>query len=134
MYIGDLGTWDEEEYVTIVSRKDDMINTGGEKVHPVQVEAVLNEHPKVAESLVTGLPDEKWGEVVVAYVIKRDPSLTAKELHEHCLNHPMLARYKRPRYYRFVDNIPLTATGKKMRYVVKGQAGADFAAGLLVAP
>ncbi|MGD0263839.1 MAG: AMP-binding protein [Candidatus Methylomirabilota bacterium] len=134
VYIGDLGTWDEEEYVTIVGRKDDMVNTGGEKVHPVQVEGVLNEHPKVAESLVTGLPDEKWGEVVVAYVIRRDPSLTAKALEEHCLNHPMLARYKRPRYYRFVESIPLTATGKKMHYVVKAQAPQDFAAGLLVAP
>ncbi len=134
VYIGDLGTWDEEEYVTIVGRKDDMVNTGGEKVHPVQVEAVLNEHPQVAESLVTGLPDDKWGEVVVAYVIRRDSSLTAKALDEHCLNHPMLARYKRPRYYRFVESLPLTATGKKMHYVIRAQAPQDFAAGLLAAP
>jgi long-chain acyl-CoA synthetase len=134
VYIGDLATWDEDEYITIVGRKDDMIISGGENVHPVQVEAVLNEHPKVAESVVTGVPDEKWGEIVVAYVVKRDPSLTARELNQYCLSHPMLARYKRPRYYRFVDSLPYTATGKKMHYKVKKQAAKDFAAGLLERP
>lgn len=134
MYTGDLGVWDEEEYVTIVGRKDDMIISGGENVYPVQVEEVLNEHPKVLESVVVGAPDEKWGQVVVAYVIKRDPSLTAKELDEHCLNHPMLARYKRPRYYRFVESLPMTATGKKMHYKVRQQVAEDLKAGLLERP
>lgn len=134
MYTGDLGVWDEDEYVTIVGRKDDMIISGGENVYPVQVEEVLNEHPKVLESVVVGAPDEKWGQVVVAYVIKRDPSLTAKELDEHCLNHPMLARYKRPRYYRFVESLPMTATGKKMHYKVRQQVVEDLKAGLLERP
>ena len=69
LYIGDLATWDADEYVTIVGRKDDMIISGGENVHPTQVEAVLNEHHGVSDSAVVGVPDERWGEIVVAYVV-----------------------------------------------------------------
>lgn len=134
VYIGDLGTWDEDEYVTIVGRKNDMIISGGENIHPVQVEEVLNEHPGVADSVVVGAPDEKWGELVVAYVVKKDQSVTAQDLNRHCMRHPMLARYKRPRYYRFVDSIPLTATGKKMHYKAREQAAEDFAAGRFERP
>ena len=72
LYIGDLATWDEDEYVTIVGRKDDMIISGGENVHPTQVEAVLAEHPGIADAAVVGLPDERWGELVVAYVVRAD--------------------------------------------------------------
>ena len=68
---------------------------------------------------------------MVAYVVKRDQSLTAKEVDDFCLNHPMLARYKRPRYYAFVDKLPLTATGKKIHYKLKLQAVDDLAKGLL---
>ncbi|SHI33246.1 Acyl-CoA synthetase (AMP-forming)/AMP-acid ligase II [Desulfofundulus thermosubterraneus DSM 16057] len=131
IYIGDLGTWDENEYITVVGRKDDMIISAGENIYPDQVEEVINEHPKVKESVVIGVPDEIRGEAVVAYVIKADPSLTARELDEHCRNHPMLAMYKKPRYYRFVEEIPYTATGKKIRYKVKEQAIRDQQAGLL---
>ncbi|HZS94065.1 MAG TPA: AMP-binding protein [Chloroflexota bacterium] len=130
VYIGDLGTWDANEYVTVVGRKDDMIISGGENVHPVQVEEVLNEHPKVTESVVVGVPDKEWGELVVAYVVSSDPTVTAAELNRHCANHPMLARYKRPRYYRFVESVPMTATGKKQHYKLKEQAARDFSAGL----
>ncbi|CAA7601989.1 AMP-dependent synthetase/ligase [Acididesulfobacillus acetoxydans] len=131
IYIGDVGTWDENEFVTIVGRKDDMVNSAGENIHPVQVEEVLNQHPKVKESIVTGVPDELRGEAVAAYVIKSDPTLTAKELTDFCNNHPMLAKYKRPRYYRFVEELPFTATGKKMHFKVKEQAAHDLAQGLL---
>lgn len=126
MYTGDLATWNDKEYVTIVGRKDDMLISGGENIYPVQVEEVINENQKVQECAVTGVPDEKWGQVVAAYVVKKDPSLTAQELDEFCKNHPMLARYKRPRYYRFVDSIPLTATGKKIHYKIKEQAAEDI--------
>ncbi len=131
LYIGDLATWDADGYVTIVGRKDDMIITGGENVHPTQVEAVLNEHPKVTESVVVGLPDEQWGELVVAYVIRADAELEVGELERHTHDHPMLAHYKRPRAYRFVEEIPLTATGKKLHYKIREQAREDAAAGLL---
>ncbi len=121
-YSGDLGTWDAQEYVTIAGRKDDMIISGGENVHPVQVEAALNEHPLVSDSVVIGLPDEKWGEIVVAYVVPAGPGLTAADLEAHCLAHPMLADFKRPRGYRFVDELPRTATGKKMHYRLRAEA------------
>ncbi len=129
LYIGDLATWDEGEYVTIVGRKDDMILSGGENVHPVQVEEALNGHPQVADSLVVSVPDEKWGERVVAYIVPADDSLTAQECDRHCREHPMLANYKRPRAYRFVESLPLTATGKKMHYKARSQAKDEYAAG-----
>jgi acyl-CoA synthetase (AMP-forming)/AMP-acid ligase II len=137
LYIGDLATWDADEYVTIVGRKDDMIISGGENVHPTQVEAVLAEHPGVADSAVVGLPDERWGELVVAYVVaKADPAhpLDAAALEAHCHGHPMLADFKRPRLYRFVDALPMTATGKKLHYQVREMAVRDAAAGLLRRP
>jgi len=131
LYIGDLATWDRDGYVTIVSRKDDMIISGGENIYPVQVEEALNQHPGVQESVVCGVPDEKWGQLVAAYVVKKDPALTAAELDAFCREHPMLPRFKRPRYYRFVANLPFTATGKKMHYKVAEEAVADLARGLL---
>jgi acyl-coenzyme A synthetase/AMP-(fatty) acid ligase len=87
----------------------------------VQVEEVLNEHPAVVDSIVVGLPDERWGEVVVAFVQSSDSGLTATELDKHCLASPMLADFKRPRRYGFVDELPRTATGKKMHYVIRGR-------------
>jgi acyl-CoA synthetase (AMP-forming)/AMP-acid ligase II len=134
LYIGDLATWDEDEYVTIVGRKDDMIISGGENVHPVQVEAVLNAHPDVVDSAVVGVPDATWGELVVAYVVPRGERLTADECERHCRAHPMLAPYKRPRAYRFVDALPMTATGKKVHYRVRERAVEDQAAGALERP
>ncbi|WP_025347009.1 class I adenylate-forming enzyme family protein [Nocardia nova] len=133
LYIGDLATWDEQEFVTIVGRKDDMLISGGENVHPVQVEEALNEHPAVDDSLVVGVPDERWGQLVVAYVVAADP-LSAAELDRHCRTHPMLSAFKRPRAYRFVDSLPVSATGKKLHYKLTEQARDDAAAGLFTYP
>jgi acyl-CoA synthetase (AMP-forming)/AMP-acid ligase II len=134
LYIGDLATWDENEYVTIVGRKDDMIISGGENVHPTQVEAVLTEHPGIADAAVVGLPDERWGEVVVAYVVPADEGLDAAACEAHCSGHPMLAAFKRPRAYRFLSELPMTATGKKLHYQLREQAGQDAAQGLFQRP
>ncbi|MBV9820086.1 MAG: AMP-binding protein [Solirubrobacterales bacterium] len=134
LYIGDLATWDEDEYVTIVGRKDDMIISGGENVYPTQVEAVLSEHPQIADAAVVGLADERWGELVVAYVLAADPGLDAAECDRHCRDHPMLADYKRPRAYRLVSELPMTATGKKLHYRLRDQAVRDAADGLLTRP
>ncbi|MDY0407093.1 AMP-binding protein [Virgibacillus sp. 179-BFC.A HS] len=131
IYIGDMATWDENEYITIVGRKDDMIVSSGENIHPVQVEEVLNTHPKVSESVVVGVPDKLRGESVVAYIVKSDDSLTADELHKFCLENPMLADYKCPRFYQFIDELPYTATGKKKHYLMKEQAKRDQEKGLL---
>jgi len=134
-HTGDLATWDAEGFVTIVGRADDMLISGGENVHPVQVEEVLNEHPGVADSCVVGLPDERWGELIVAYVVPAPGvELTVAALDAHCREHPMLADYKRPRAYRLVDSLPMTATGKKMHFRVRESAIADSAAGLLERP
>ncbi|HEY0280287.1 MAG TPA: AMP-binding protein [Solirubrobacterales bacterium] len=152
-HTGDLATWDAEGFVTIIGRGDDMLISGGENVHPVQVEEILNEHPGVADSCVVGLPDERWGQLIVAYVVPvatggaaddagldDGPAAAAGEplivasLDAHCRNHPMLAGYKRPRAYRLVDSLPMTATGKKMHFRVAEQAVADDDAGLLQRP
>ncbi|MGZ4193542.1 MAG: class I adenylate-forming enzyme family protein, partial [Solirubrobacteraceae bacterium] len=134
LYIGDLATWDADEYVTIVGRKDDMIISGGENVHPTQVEAVLAEHPQIADAAVVGLADERWGELVVAYVVPTTDELDAATCEAHCNGHPMLAGYKRPRAYRFVSELPMTATGKKMHYQLRAQASQDAAQGLFRRP
>lgn len=133
-YTGDLAVWDESEFVTILGRKDDMIISGGENVHPVQVEEVLAAHPGVKDAVVVGLADERWGQKVVAYVVRRDEELTAGHLEEWCVGDDGLANYKRPRAYRFIDELPMTATGKKIHYVLARQAEEDHARGLFEEP
>ena len=81
--------------------------------------------------MVTSVPDKVRGQVVVAYIVPKDESLTVEELAHFCNEHPMLSTYKRPRWYRIVDSLPHTATGKKMHYVMKQQAAEDLANGLL---
>lgn len=88
IYIGDMGTWDENEFITVAGRKDDMIVSSGENIHPIQVEEVLNLHPMVEESVVVGVPDKVRGEAVTAYIVKKDDSLTAEELHKFSSEHP----------------------------------------------
>lgn len=120
LYTGDLATWDEHGYVTIIGRKDDMIVSAGENIYPTQVEAILNEHPKVQESLVLGLPDPKRGKIVVALIKASDPTLDERELKQYCLEHPMLSPYKRPRLYKFLDELPHNATGKLLHRMPEG--------------
>lgn len=132
MYTGDLGVWDKNQFISIVGRKDDMIISGGENIYPAQVEETLNSHPKVRDSIVTAVPDKIRGEIVTAYVVKDDPSLTVGELEEYCKKSPMISNYKRPRYYRFVAEIPVNATGKKLHYKMKELARDDMLNGLLV--
>ncbi|ALG83623.1 class I adenylate-forming enzyme family protein [Gordonia phthalatica] len=129
LYIGDLATWDENEFVTIVGRKDDMLISGGENVHPVQVEEALNAHPGVADSLVVGVADDEWGQLVVAYIVAAGDPPSVADLDAHCLAHPMLSSFKRPRAYRFVDRLPVSATGKKLHYKATEEAHDDLAAG-----
>jgi len=134
LHIGDLATWDADEFVTIVGRKDDMLISGGENVHPVQVEEALNAHPAVEDSLVVGVPDERWGRIVVAYIVTDGTALSADRLDEHCRSQPMLSSFKRPRAYRFVDSLPVSATGKKLHYKATATAADEFAAGLFTTP
>ena len=131
MYTGDIGTWDEKQYITIAGRKDDMIISKGENIYPARIEEVINLNPKVKECIVTGVPDSTRGESIAAYVIKEDESLTVDELHDYCCASPNLSKYQVPRYYRFVSELPHTATGKKQHYIIKNQAKDDLKNGLL---
>lgn len=131
MYTNDLGTWDENHFVTIAGRKDDMIISGGENIYPTQVEEVLNGHDKVSDCIVTAVHDKAYGQLVTAYIVPADKSLTVKELEDYCRNHPMMSPYKRPRYYRFVEEIPRNATGKKLHYKIREMAEMDLLNGLL---
>ena len=133
MYTGDTGTWNEKSHVTICGRKDDMMIVSGENIYPTQIEEALNSHPKVRESIVTGVPDkDKYrGEVIAAYIVREDESLTIAELISYCSTYPMLSEYKRPRYYAFIDEVPKTATGKKLHYKIKQQAISDMESGVL---
>ncbi len=134
LHIGDLATWDDKEFVTIVGRKDDMLLSGGENVHPVQIEEALGGHPSVTDSLVVGVPDDKWGQIVVAYVVTTAPVPSADDLDDFCRRHPMLSQFKRPRAYRFVESLPVSATGKKLHYKATDTARREFESGAFVVP
>lgn len=131
MYTGDLATWDRNQFVTIAGRKDDMIISSGENIYPAIVEEALNQHPKVHQSAVTGVPDKVRGEAVAAYIVPEDDSLTVSEMVDFCINSDMLSAYKRPRFYRFVKELPMTATGKLQHYMVKEMALSDLEMGYL---
>jgi long-chain acyl-CoA synthetase len=126
---GDTAVWDADGYITIRGRTDDMIITGAENVHPVVVEEALKEHPQVVDAFVTGAPSKEWGETIVAYVAKKDSDVSGDDLEEFCKTHPRLARYQRPRYYKFVDQeeLPYNPAGKKLHYIIKERAKKDFA-------
>lgn len=132
IYTGDIGTWDEKQFITVAGRKDDMIISKGENIYPARIEEVLNCHPKVYECIVTGVPDSTRGESVAAYVIPEDDSLTVAELAEYCSQSPNISKYQAPRYYRFVTELPHTATGKKQHFIIKKQAEQDLKDGLLI--
>ncbi|MCI2430644.1 long-chain fatty acid--CoA ligase [Candidatus Acetothermia bacterium] len=122
-HTGDLGYVDEEGYYYIVDRVKDMINVGGVKVFPKEVEQVLYEHPAVAECAVVGMTDERKGETVKAYVVLKPGHMPsdklAEEIQQHCLRE--LAAYKHPREIEFVQQLPKTASGKIQKYLLRGQ-------------
>ena len=131
LYTNDLATWDDKGFITIVGRRDDMIISSGENIYPTEIEEVLAMNPKVKDSIVTSVPDKVRGQLVTAYVIPADKSLSAAELDTYCKESPYLANFKRPRYYRFVESLPYTATGKKRHVQAKENALTDLAGGLL---
>ncbi|MCK2216821.1 AMP-binding protein [Actinomadura sp. ATCC 31491] len=112
MRTGDLATMDEDGYVNVVGRIKDMIIRGGENIYPREIEEFLYAHPDIADVQVIGVPDEKYGEEVMAWVVMRPGAepLTAEQVREHCAGR--LAHYKIPRYVHVVDAFPLTVTGK----------------------
>jgi fatty-acyl-CoA synthase len=107
---GDMATMEDNGTVHLLGRGAMCINTGGEKVYPEEVEAVVKSHPAVADAVVVGVPDERWGEQVGVVVAARSPDLTADALAEHCRTR--LAGYKVPRAIRLVDRVERLANGK----------------------
>jgi len=118
-FTGDMGHIDEGGELFVSGRVDDMIISGGENIHPVEVEEVLARHPQVRDVAVVGAPDEKWGERVVAFVVAGDTALTAAALDRHCRESRDLANFKRPRDIVFVQEIPKTASGKILRRLLR---------------
>jgi 2-furoate---CoA ligase len=112
-FTGDTGYFDGDGDLFVTGRVDDMIITGGENVSPVEIESLLSLHPAVTEVAVVGLPDERWGKVVCAFV-KRCAGVAPEELDRYCLGSG-LANFKRPRRYVFVEAIPKSPVGKLLR-------------------
>jgi fatty-acyl-CoA synthase len=111
MHTGDLATMDDDGYVAIVGRIKDMVVRGGENVYPREVEEFLYRHPAIADVQVIGVPDDKYGEQLMAWVcVKPGASLTIDELRFFCAGE--LAHYKVPRYLHLCDEFPMTVTGK----------------------
>jgi acyl-CoA synthetase (AMP-forming)/AMP-acid ligase II len=127
-HTGDLGRADAEGYVTLVDRKKDMIITGGENVYPIEVEQALFQHPDVDDVAVIGVPDEKWGESVVAVVVRTEGSeLTGEDLIAWVRDR--LAHFKCPGRVEFVADLPRNATGKLLKRELRqtyGGAASSF--------
>ncbi|MBY0555493.1 long-chain fatty acid--CoA ligase [bacterium] len=113
LYTGDLVKKDEEGFFYVVGRKKDMYISGAENVYPVEIEQILRKMPGVREAAVIGIPDEKWGEVGRAFVVKENPSLSEQDILNYCLEN--LAKYKIPKQIVFMDNLPKGDSGKILK-------------------
>jgi fatty-acyl-CoA synthase len=125
MHTGDLATMDADGYVNIVGRAKDMIIRGGENIYPREIEEFLYSHPKIRDVQVIGVPDERYGEAVMAWIILHPGQDTSpEELRAYCQG--QIAHYKIPRYWRFVDSFPMTVTGKIQKFKMREQAIAEL--------
>jgi acyl-CoA synthetase (AMP-forming)/AMP-acid ligase II len=124
LHTGDMGTVDEDGYIYLVDRKNDMIITGGENVYPREVEDILLEHPAIMEVAVVGIPDEKWGEAVNAVVVlKEGMKATGEEIIKFTKSR--LAGYKCPKSVDFRSALAKTAAGKIARSQIKKEYWQD---------
>ncbi len=133
MHTGDLATMDDEGYINIVGRIKDMILRGGENIYPREIEEFLYTHPAIADIQVIGVPSEKYGEEVMAWVKLKEGSIISQEdLHTFC--HNQIALYKIPKYWKFVTGFPMTITGKIRKVEMREQSiielGLEKAAGI----
>jgi long-chain acyl-CoA synthetase len=117
---GDIGIMDERGYIRIVDRKKDMILVSGFNVYPNEIEQVIATHPGVLECAVVGVPDEKSGEAVKVFVVRKDPALTAEQVLEFCKEN--LTGYKKPKYVEFRDELPKSNVGKILRRELRDAA------------
>ncbi|MGI8626442.1 MAG: AMP-binding enzyme, partial [Geodermatophilaceae bacterium] len=132
MHTGDLATMDADGYLNIVGRIKDMVIRGGENVYPREIEEFLYTHPDIVDAQVIGVPDEKYGEELMAWIQLREGAeeLTVAGLREYCSG--KLAHYKVPRYVKIVTEFPMTVTGKvrkvEMRETSVSELGLESAA------
>jgi len=121
MHTGDIATMDAVGYVNIVGRMKDMVIRGGENISPREIEEFLYTHPRIQDVQVIGVPDEKYGEELMAWVKTTDgESLPAEEIHRFCRDR--IARFKIPRYVHRTDKFPMTVTGKIQKYLLRERA------------
>jgi long-chain acyl-CoA synthetase len=127
LHTGDIGAFDARGFLTLHDRSKDVIISGGSNIYPREVEEALQAHPRVAEVSVIGVPDAEWGESVVAFVVARDGALGTGELDALCLT--SIARFKRPKEYRFVEALPKNAYGKILKTELRAQIAKEKADG-----
>jgi long-chain acyl-CoA synthetase len=125
LWTGDLGALDADGFLTLKDRSKDLIISGGSNIYPREVEEVLLRHPAVREVAVVGQPDADWGEIVVACVVA--PGASAEELDALCLAH--IARFKRPKVYRFVESLPKNNYGKVLKTALREMLAGDGVTG-----
>jgi len=125
MHTGDLATMDDDSYVNIVGRIKDMIIRGGENIYPREIEEFLYTHPDVSDVQVIGVPSERYGEEVMAWVrLRQGAAVTDDDLANFCRG--KIATYKIPRYWKMVDTFPMTVTGKVQKFVMREAAVAEL--------
>jgi fatty-acyl-CoA synthase len=128
MHTGDLATMDADGYCNIVGRIKDMVIRGGENIYPREVEEFLYRHPAVQDVQVFGVPDKRYGEELCAWIkLRPGAALDAEAVRAFCQG--QIAHYKVPRYVRFVDEFPMTVTGKVQKFIMrermKGELGSE---------
>jgi fatty-acyl-CoA synthase len=132
MHTGDLATVDDQGYVRVVGRIKDMIIRGGENVYPREIEEFLYTHPEIADVQVIGVPDERYGEELMAWVVTRSgATLTTEDVREFCRDR--IAHYKIPHYVKFVDSFPMTVTGKVQKFKMRETAIEELGLGTAAA-
>jgi long-chain acyl-CoA synthetase len=117
LHTGDLGSLDEDGFLTLSDRARDLVISGGSNIYPREVEEILLQHPGVLEAAVVGIPDPEWGERVVAFLVTKKNIPAFSELDALCLDH--IARFKRPREYRFIDELPKNNYGKVLKTALR---------------
>jgi fatty-acyl-CoA synthase len=121
LHSGDLGTLDEEGYYRVTGRIKDMIIRGGENVYPREIEEFLHTHPGIEQVQVVGIPDEKYGEIVGAFVIlKKGSELQPEDVRDYCAGR--ISHHKTPKHVFLVSEFPMTASGKIQKYKLREQA------------
>ena len=125
MHTGDLATMDDDGYVNIVGRIKDMVIRGGENVYPREVEEFLYTHPDIVDVQVVGVPDQRYGEELMAWIqLREGATLEEADVRAYCQGR--IAHYKVPRYLKFVAEFPMTVTGKVQKFVMREQAKAEL--------